>query len=122
MKRDVSTNHPKMPAEASDLLCSHAPCMAKVALLAHAEEDRRERRRQAGKPEELTPEELAGEEKKEEAIQAARAGPSRVTNPSPTLNAVASAAANLRKILVDQKKQHPNEDAKLKTCWSTLLR
>ncbi len=92
------------------------------AKLGAAEEDRKERRRKLGLPEDLTPEEQAAEAKKEQEKKAAKAGPARVSAPAASLSAVAAAAANLREILVDQKKQHPDADAKLKTCWSTLIR
>ena len=87
-----------------------------------ADEDRKERRRKLGLPEELTDEEKAAEAKKEEEKAAAKAGPARVAAPAASLSAIATMAASLRKILVEQKKQHPDADAKLKTCWSTLLR
>lgn len=84
-----------------------------------AEEDRRERRRKLGLPEELTAEEKEAEEKKDAEKKASKAAPARV-DASPS--AAATLAQNLRKVLVDQKKQYPTDDAKLKTCWTTLLR
>ncbi|KAK9839907.1 hypothetical protein WJX74_000208 [Apatococcus lobatus] len=93
--------------------------IARAKIKARLEEDRRERRRKLGLPEELTAEEQELETKKEEAKKASKAAPARV-DASPS--AAASFAQNLRKILVDQKKQHPNDDAKLRACWTTLLR
>ena len=72
-----------------------------------------------GLPEDLTAEEQEAEAKKQEAKIASKAAPARV-DASPS--AAATHAQNLRKVLVDQKKQHPNDDVKLKACWSTLLR
>ena len=92
------------------------------ALLAASDDDRRERRRKLGLPEELTAEEKDAEAKKEEAKQAIKAGPARVSAPAAAPSAMTTLAQSLRKILVDQKKQHPDADAKLKTCWTTLIR
>mmetsp|Transcript_34804 Transcript_34804/g.98671 ORF Transcript_34804/g.98671 Transcript_34804/m.98671 type:complete len:412 (-) Transcript_34804:245-1480(-) len=86
--------------------------MAKVK--AQLEEDRRERRRKLGLPEELTEEEKAAEAAK--AAEKAKASGTKMGVPIKPVSAIDS----LRTVLVDMKKTEGEERAKV--AWGTLLK
>lgn len=83
------------------------------------EEDKRERRRKLGLPEELSEEEKA-------AVEAAKAEKLRKEQEAKAKNAPppprVTLTLKLRQLLVAMKKAHPSQDEQLKTCWNTLLK
>lgn len=80
-----------------------------------AEEDRKERRRKLGLPEEPTEEEKAAAAAKAQPVPEQRS----VNAPPPPR---ATLAEQLRTQLVGMKKAHAGEEERLKTCWATLMK
>ncbi|KAK9791864.1 hypothetical protein WJX73_008748 [Symbiochloris irregularis] len=90
---------------------------AKERIRAKLEEDRKERRRKLGLPEEPT------EAEKQAAAEKAKPQPApeqRSVNAPPPPRA--TIAEQLRKHLVNMKKAHAGEDERIKTCWATLMK
>lgn len=79
------------------------------------EQDRRERRRRLGLPEELTEEEKEAERKRLEEKLAEEARRKLPIKP-------AAAAEKMRALLVEMKRAHPGQDEALRTCWQTLFK
>ena len=92
--------------------------------LRNAEEDKRERRRKLGLPEEPTEEEKAaaeaGKQQQQQQQQPQQQQQQRSANAPPALRVAMS--EQLRAALVAMKKAYPGQDDRLQTCWQTLLR
>ena len=94
---------------------------AKARINEKLEEDRRERRRKAGLPEELTDEERARERERElEKARAAREAAEKKAAAGLRVKPV-SAIDAVRKALVDVRKNPDLDDARVATCFKTLL-
>ena len=88
---------------------------AREAIRKKLEEDRRERRRQLGLPEELTPEELEQERQREREKAEEEAKRKLPVKPI-------SKAEKMRVLLVDMKKGNVNDETAVKTAYKTLLK
>lgn len=88
---------------------------ARAKIRAKLEEDRKERRRRLGLPEELT------EEEKEEERRKAAAKAEEERRRKLPIKPV-EVGEKMRALLVAMKKAHPGQDDALKTCWQTLLK
>lgn len=94
---------------------------ARAAIRVKIDEDRRERRRKLGLPEELSPEEMEEERQREEArAQAAQEEIARKAAAGMYVKPV-SKLENLRKHLVDIKKAFAEDADAVTTCFKTLL-
>jgi hypothetical protein len=94
---------------------------AREAIRVKIEEDRKERRRKLGLPEELTPEEQEEERKREE--ERARVAAEELAKKAANGLYVkpVSKLENLRKHLVDIKKAFAEDTDAVTTCFNTLL-
>ena len=88
---------------------------ARAKIRAKLESDRRERRRAAGLPEELTPEEAEVERRKAEAAAAEEARRRLPVKPVAALD-------RLRALLVGMKKAHPGQDEAVALAFTTLAK
>lgn len=80
-----------------------------------AEEDRKERRKKVGLPEELN------EEEKEEEVRREREKAELEARRRLPVKPVAK-AERMRMLLVNMKKSYPGRDQELRTAWQTLLK
>ena len=88
---------------------------AREAIRKKLEEDRRERRRQLGLPEELTPEEVEEEKRREREKAEEEARRKLPVKP-------VAKSEKMREILVNMKKSHPGQDDAVKIAFQTLLK